>query len=115
MMRTYRLLVDNVLGAPITIMGVRFDAYVECVLRCTFSVDPNSFGGGIRKIEIDSLEIRSIYIYAPSLRDPMLELDQVQFKSRHYSLYADLKNAIDFEALKRGHETSLDQWELVED
>ena len=112
MIRTYQLLIENLLLQPIQLSGVKFDAYVECVLKCTLNVDPSTFVENL-KIEIESLEIRTIYIFAPTLRDPMLELDQVQFKSRHPSLYADLLDEIDFEALKRGYETPLDEWELI--
>ena len=101
----YKLEIDDLLARPIRISTLEFDAHVSCVLYRQHETD---------EPDLDSVDVRTIYLHAKGFADQLIELDRVQLETRHKSLYELLLKEIDALAIRTAKATPIEDWEREE-
>jgi hypothetical protein len=96
------------LTGPIEISGLKLDAHVECSL--TMLANPQT--GARACSEIDSIEIRELYLVHDTLGN--ITLDQSQFRAQFYQLVEQFERLVEARALALAASHPIEDWTLIE-
>ena len=80
--------------------GLHLDAKVDVWIKQS----------GRHELEVDSFEMRDVYLWTPQLDDDLLLLDLASLKTRHKRLYEAFRAACEAEALRQANAAQSTAW-----